>query len=149
MIGVPVARILGIEIRVQLAWILPLALVGVLAYDQIHTVSPDLEAATAWGLGAAVAAAFFLSSLVHDLVHAVVARSRGIPVQSIAISFFGGATPLDPTAPNPRDDLAIAASGPLASLAIAGACGVLAGVTAGLGGDLALLAVPLAALLVL
>ena len=149
MIGVPVARILGIEIRVQLAWILPLALVGVLAYDQIQTVSPNLETAVAWGLGAAVAAAFFLSSLVHDLVHALVARSRGVAVQSIAVSFFGGATPLDPTAPNPRDDLAIAASGPLASLAIAGACGVLAFVAAGLGGDLGLLAVPLAALLVL
>lgn len=149
MIGVPVARILGIEIRVQVAWILPLALVGVLAYDQIHTVSPNLEVAVAWGLGGAVAAAFFLSSLVHDLVHAVVARSRGVAVQSIAVSFFGGATPLDPTAPNPRDDLAIAVSGPLASLAIAGACGVLAFVTAGLGGDLGLLAVPLAALLVL
>ena len=149
MIGVPVARILGIEIRVQLAWILPMALVAVLAYDQIQTTSPGLEAAVAWGLGAAVSAAFFLSSLVHDLVHAIVARSRGIQVQSIAVSFFGGATPLDPTAPNPGDDLAIAASGPLASLAIAGACGVLAFATAGLGGDLGLLAVPLAALLVL
>lgn len=149
MIGVPVARILGIEIRVQLAWILPIALIAVLAYDQIQTTRPELETAVAWGLGAAVAAAFFLSSLVHDLVHAIVARSRGIQVQSIVVSFFGGATPLDPTAANPRDDLAIAASGPLASLVIAGGCGVLAFVAAGLGGNLGLLAVPLAALLVL
>jgi Zn-dependent protease/predicted transcriptional regulator len=149
VIGVPIARILGIEIRVQLAWILPLALVAVLAVDEIQTTSPALEPLTAWGLGAMVAAAFFLSSLVHDLVHAVVARSRGIQVSAIAVSFFGGSTPLDPTAPNPRDDLAIAASGPLASLAIAGASGVLAVVAAGLGGDLGLLAVPLVALLVL
>jgi Zn-dependent protease/predicted transcriptional regulator len=149
VIGVPIARIFGIEIRVQLAWILPLALVAVLAVDEIQTTSPALEPLTAWGLGAMVAAAFFLSSLVHDLVHAVVARSRGIQVSAIAVSFFGGSTPLDPTAPNPRDDLAIAASGPLASLAIAGASGVLAVVAAGLGGDLGLLAVPLVALLVL
>jgi Zn-dependent protease/predicted transcriptional regulator len=149
VIGVPIARLFGIEIRVQLAWILPLALVAVLAVDEIQTTSPALEPLTAWGLGAMVAAAFFLSSLVHDLVHAVVARSRGIQVSAIAVSFFGGSTPLDPTAPNPRDDLAIAASGPLASLAIAGASGVLAVVAAGLGGDLGLLAVPLVALLVL
>jgi len=149
VIGVPVARLFGIEIRVQVAWILPLALVAVLAVDEIQTSSPTLEPVTAWGLGAMVAAAFFLSSLVHDLVHAIVARSRGIPVTAIAVSFFGGSTPLDPTAPSPSDDLAIAASGPLASLAIAGACGILAAATASLGGDLGLLAVPLVALLVL
>jgi Zn-dependent protease len=147
--GVPIARILGIEIRVQLAWILPLALVGVLAVDQIQTTNKDLAPELTWGLGAMVAAAFFVSSLVHDLVHAIVARSRGIPVTAIAVSFFGGSTPMDPSAPTPSDDLAIAASGPLASLAIAGACGVLAGVSAALGGELGLLAIPLAALLVL
>jgi Zn-dependent protease len=149
MIGVPVARILGIEIRVQLAWILPLALVAALAVDEIQTTQPTLEPLTAWGLGLLVAAAFFVSSVAHDLVHAVVARSRGIPVSAIAVSFFGGSTPLDPTAPEPSDDLAIAASGPLASLAIAGASGLLALVLAALGGSLGYLAIPLAALLVL
>jgi Zn-dependent protease/predicted transcriptional regulator len=147
--GVPIARLFGIEIRVQFAWIIPLALVGVLAVDQIQTTNENLDPATAWGLGALVAAAFFVSSLVHDLVHAIVARSRGIPVTAIAVSFFGGSTPQDPSAPSPSDDLAIAASGPIASLAIAGACGVLAGASAALGGELGLLAIPLAALLIL
>jgi Zn-dependent protease/predicted transcriptional regulator len=149
VIGIPVARLFGIEIRVHLGWVLPLALIAVVAVDQIQSATPSLEPATAWGLGAVVAAAFFLSSLVHDLVHAIVARSRGIPVSTIAVSFFGGATPFDPVAPNATDDLAIAASGPLASLAIAAAAGLLGALAAALGGDLALLAVPLAALLVL
>ena len=149
MIGVPVARIFGIEIRVQVAWILPLALVSALAVDEIQTTQPNLEPLTAWGLGLLVAAAFFVSSVIHDLVHAVVARQRGVPVQAIAVSFFGGSTPLDPTAPNAADDLAIAASAPLASLAIAGASGVLALLTGALSGDLGFLAVPLTAMLVL
>jgi Zn-dependent protease len=149
MIGIPIARLFGIEIRVNIAWVLPLALIAVVAVDQIETSTPSLEPLTAWGLGAIVAAAFFVSSLVHDLVHAIVARSRGIPVSTIAVSFFGGATPFDPAAPNAADDLAIAASGPLASLAIAGAAGILAVVAAGLGGELGLLALPLAAVLVL
>jgi Zn-dependent protease/CBS domain-containing protein len=147
--GVPVARILGIEIRVQLAWILPLALVAAIAVDEIQTSQPTLEPLTAWGLGLMVSAAFFVSSVVHDLVHAVVARSRGVPVTAIAVSFFGGSTPLDPTSPRPADDLAIAAAGPLASLAIAGGAGVLALVAGALGGDIGFLAIPLAAMLVL
>jgi predicted transcriptional regulator len=43
-------------------------------------------------------------------------------VRSIGISFFGGATPLDPSSPDPGDDAAIAASGPIASLAVCGLC---------------------------
>jgi Zn-dependent protease len=54
----------------------------------------------------------------HDLAHALVARRRGIDVRSIAISFFGGASPLDPASPDPGDDAAIAASGPIASIVI-------------------------------
>jgi Zn-dependent protease/CBS domain-containing protein len=116
--GVPVARILGIEIRVQLGWVIVLALIGVIAVGQVGLVAPDLEGPLTWVLGGVVAIGFFVSSVAHDLAHALVARRRGIDVAAIAVSFFGGATPLDPTAENPSDDLAIAASGPLVSLAI-------------------------------
>ncbi|HJW22203.1 MAG TPA: site-2 protease family protein [Candidatus Limnocylindrales bacterium] len=149
MIGVPVARVLGIEIRVQLGWVFVLALIGVLAVDEIQAVATDIEPALAWFLGGVVAAGFFLSSAIHDLVHAIVARRRGIAVPAIAVSFFGGATPLDPTAPAARDDLAIALAGPLASLGVAGACAILGAGAAAIGGDGRLVATILAALLVL
>ena len=116
--GIPVARIVGIEIRVQLGWVVVLALVAVIAVGQLTAVDPELEGLTSWVLGGIVAFGFFLSSVVHDLAHAIVARRRGIDVKAIAVSFFGGATPLDPSAPDPGDDAAIAASGPLASIAI-------------------------------
>lgn len=118
--GVPIARLFGIEIRVPLGWSLVLALVTVIAVGQLTAIDPEMEEVVSWILGGVVALGFFLSSLSHDLAHAMVARRRGVTVTSIAVSFFGGATPLDPTAPDPRDDVAIAASGPLASLAIGG-----------------------------
>lgn len=119
MIGVPIARVLGIEIRVQLGWVLVLALIGVIAVEQLSTLEPGLQSEIAWILGGLVAAGFFISSAAHDLAHALVARRRGLDVKAIAISFFGGSTPLDPTAADARDDLAIAISGPLTSLVIA------------------------------
>lgn len=149
MIGVPVARIFGIEIRVQLAWVFVLALIGALAVAQIETAARDVEPIVAWLLGGLVAAGFFVSSAIHDLVHALVARRRGIPVPAIAVSFFGGSTPLDPSAPTARDDLAIALSGPLASLGLAAACAILGVAAAAIGGDLTVVATILAALLVL
>lgn len=119
MVGVPVARILGIEIRVQLGWVIVLALIGVIAVEQVSLLDPTLEDQVAWLMGGIVAAGFFASSVVHDLAHALMARRRGMDVKAIAVSFFGGSTPMDPTAPDARDDLAIAVSGPLTSLGLA------------------------------
>jgi Zn-dependent protease len=118
--GIPIARIFGIEIRVQLGWAIVLALVAFIAVGQLNAVDPTIEDAMAWVLGGIVAVGFFISSVSHDLAHALVARRRGIDVRSIGVSFFGGATPLDPSSPDPGDDAAIAASGPLVSLAIGG-----------------------------
>jgi Zn-dependent protease len=116
--GIPIARIFGIEIRVQLGWAVVLALVAFIAVGQLNAVDPTLEDAVSWVLGGIVAIGFFISSVSHDLAHALVARRRGIDVRSIGVSFFGGATPLDPSSPDPGDDAAIAASGPLVSLGI-------------------------------
>ena len=125
--GIPIARIFGIEIRVQFSWVVVLALVAVIAFGQISEVDPSLTDVVAALLGGVVALGFFLSSVWHDLAHALVARRRGVEVKSIAVSFFGGATPLDPGSPKPGDDAMIAAAGPLASLALGGVCfGVMA-----------------------
>ena len=116
--GIPIARIFGIEIRVSLAWALVLGVVAVIAVGQLTTVDPDLPSHIAWVLGGVVALGFFLSSVSHDLAHALVARRRGVDVSSIGVSFFGGSTPLDPASPDPRHDVVIAASGPLVSIGI-------------------------------
>jgi Zn-dependent protease/CBS domain-containing protein len=117
--GVPIARIFGIEIRVQLGWVLVLALIAVIAVGQLTVLDPELEQAVAWVLGGLVALGFFVSSVSHDLAHALVARRRGVEVSTIGIAFFGGSTPFDPTSPDPGDDAAIALSGPLTSIGIA------------------------------
>ncbi|HEX3265550.1 MAG TPA: site-2 protease family protein [Candidatus Limnocylindrales bacterium] len=129
--GIPIARVFGIEIRVTLGWAIVLAVVAVIAVGQLTTVDPTLPSHIAWLLGGIVALGFFLSSVTHDLAHALVARRRGVDVESILVSFFGGATPLDPSSPDPRHDAAIAASGPVASIGIALALlGLTAGATA-------------------
>ena len=118
MVGIPIARVLGIEIRVQLSWVVVLSLIAVIAVGQLTAIDPALEAVTSWILGGVVAAGFFVSSVAHDLAHAVVARRRGVDVRAVVVTFFGGSTPLDPGSENPGDDAAIAASGPLVSIAI-------------------------------
>ena len=131
--GIPIARVLGIEIRVSVAWVFVLAIVAVIAVGQLAAIDPDLPAPTAWILGGVVAFGFFMSSVSHDLAHAIVARRRGVAVDAIAVSFFGGSTPLDPASPDPRQDVVIAASGPAVSLGIAFVLLGLTAVTTALG----------------
>ena len=41
--GIPIARIFGIEIRVQLGWVVVLALIAVIAVGQLTALDPKLE----------------------------------------------------------------------------------------------------------
>ncbi len=126
MIGVPIARIRGIEIRVQLGWIFVVALVAALAVIEVGEAVPTLAAPVQWLLGGAVGLAFFGSAMVHDLAHALTARRRGVDVQSVLVSFFGGTAPGEPESAVAADDLAIAASGPIVSTLIGLTLGAIA-----------------------
>lgn len=136
MIGVPIARIGGIEVRVQFGWIFVVALVAALAVIQVGSVVPTLATPVQWVLGGAVGVAFFVSAMFHDLAHAITARRRGVIVESILISFFGGTSPGDPTSSIARDDLAIATSGPIVSVILGVLVGVVAIVFEGMGTEM-------------
>jgi Zn-dependent protease/CBS domain-containing protein len=135
MNGVPVARIFGIEIRLHVGWVIVLALIGYIAVTELQMARPGLDPTLGWLLGGVVAIGFFASSVVHDLAHGLVARRRGLEVTAITVSFFGGSAPLDPVAPNPRDELAIASAGPVASIVLGGVLLVLAVAAGGASGD--------------
>jgi Zn-dependent protease/predicted transcriptional regulator len=137
MIGVPVARIFGIEVRIQLGWVLVVALVAAIAAMQVAAVNRSVSPTIQWLLGGVVAAGFFASALIHDMSHALLARRRGVEVKAIVVSFFGGATPLDPTSPDPGDDLVIAMAGPVVSIVLGGLLAVVAVAIGTAGGSAA------------
>lgn len=120
MNGWPVARLAGVEIRIHWTWIAFLALIVVFTASAIETLAPDLGREAQWGIGALVAGGFLASATAHDLAHAVVSRRRGVAVDAIAVSFFGGSSPLEAGSPNPADEMAIAVAGPVTSLGIGG-----------------------------
>jgi Zn-dependent protease len=89
----------------------------------------------------AVAAAFvillYLSVLVHELSHSVVARGYGLPVRRILLYPLGGISEIDREAPTPGREFAIAAAGPALSLLLGAlGWGLSQVVTAGVGGAL-------------
>ena len=143
MRGVAIGRIAGVEVQVQLAWVLVLALIAALSLSQLQESAPDVAEPVRWVLAALVALGFFASAVAHDLAHAVMARRRGVTVKAIAVSFFGGAAPDEPSAAAARDDLAIALIGPVVSLAFGAALLLAALISDAMGGAVSAAAAPL------
>jgi Zn-dependent protease len=70
--------------------------------------------------GVAIVCLTFASVLLHELGHALVARRLGVHTTGIELGFFGGAAKMVDIPRNARDEIAIAAAGPIVSLALAG-----------------------------
>lgn len=81
---------------------------------------PELSEAAVWTLAVMTGLLFFVSILLHELGHAVVAQREGIPVSSITLFVFGGLASIAQRSPTARTELRIAAGGPVVSLILAG-----------------------------
>jgi Zn-dependent protease/CBS domain-containing protein len=122
-----VARIAGIEVRVDSSWAVIALLITYSMYLRLAVLYPELEGGGAVGLAILSAVLFFGSVLVHELAHALVAQARGIRVQDITLFLFGGATRARVDSRGPGDEFLIALVGPLTSGLLAGLFGIVAG----------------------
>jgi Zn-dependent protease len=115
-----VARIFGIEVRVDSSWAVIALLITYSMYLRISFLYRDLSGGAAVGLAVLATVLFFGSVLTHELAHALVSQARGIRVQDITLFLFGGATRARVESRGPGDEFLIALVGPLTSLLLAG-----------------------------
>jgi Zn-dependent protease/predicted transcriptional regulator len=117
---IKVFSIAGIPIYVHTSWLLIYALITwTLAVGYFPRALPDVPTLGHWVSGLVAALLLFLSVLVHELAHSLVATRRGLTVRGITLHVFGGVSHLEDEAPDPRSEFLIAIVGPLASFAIA------------------------------
>ncbi len=72
-----------------------------------------------WFMGAVTAVMLFVSVLLHELGHSVVALRYKIPVRSITLFLFGGVAQIGAEPPSAIAEFLIASAGPLVSLILA------------------------------
>ena len=112
-------RLFGFEINVHWSWIFIFVLVTwTFAAPILEDAYPEWSAARRWALAVLISTVFFLSILLHEMSHSVLARRYGIPVSSITLFVFGGVSNLTKEPDNARQEFWIAIVGPLTSLAI-------------------------------
>ncbi len=115
-------RIAGIEVGIHYTWVFIFILVSwSLAQGFFPQQYPGWDTASYWITGVLAALVLFLSVLLHELAHSLVARARGMPVSSITLFIFGGVSNLEEEPEKPRAEFAMAIVGPLTSLLLAGA----------------------------
>ena len=115
-----IGSIAGSDVLVSTSWFLVAGLVAVLVAPAVEREQPGIGA-WKYVAGLAFAVLLYLSVLLHEASHAVMARRYGFPVSSITLHFLGGMTAIEGEANKPRQEFMIAVVGPLTSLAVGAA----------------------------
>ncbi len=129
--GVSLGHFFGINIRVDWSWLFIFLLIAWNLDSTYSRIHPEWGGGLAWGIGILAAVLFFLSVLLHELAHSLVAQAQGIPVRSITLFLFGGVSDIQREPPSPKAEFLIAVVGPVTSLIIGVVLLGLAGVGAG------------------
>ena len=88
---IPLGRILGIPIGLDYSWFLIFVLITwTMAVGYYPAEFKNWPVIQYWLLGAATAIMLFVSVLLHELGHSVVAMRYEVPVRSITLYIFGG-----------------------------------------------------------
>jgi Zn-dependent protease/predicted transcriptional regulator len=115
--GFKVGTLFGISVHIDWSWVLIFLLVTWnLAGSVFPPLHPDWSIGMNIGLGLAASLLFFISILLHELAHSLVAKARGLPVRRITLFFFGGVSNIEREPPSPWTEFFMAIVGPLTSL---------------------------------
>src|SRR3954468_3173014 len=91
-----IGSIAGINLYVHVSWLIILVLLSwSLATGWFATLYPGWSPLTYWGVRILGALFLFVSVLLHELSHSLVARARGLPVNSIVLFIFGGVSNIE------------------------------------------------------
>jgi Zn-dependent protease len=120
---ISVFKLLGFEVRIDLSWLIVAVLIvwslGSVVFPYYFT---GFAPATYWAMAAFGAVGFFLSIILHELSHALVARRFGLPIHGITLFIFGGVAEMKEEPPSAKAEFLMAIAGPLASILIGLGC---------------------------
>ena len=118
--GWQLLKIRGIPLLIQPGWLVSVVLFTMIFQSRFAaTVTPVVATGTSWGLGLLTTLLLFLSVLLHEFGHALMALREGVKVRSITLFHLGGIARIERDCDTAMGSLRIAAAGPLVSLILA------------------------------
>jgi Zn-dependent protease/predicted transcriptional regulator len=128
-----IARVKGIPIRLHYTLIIVFFLVTfTVSIHLMPEINPGLSTLEYWTMGIICAIILFVSVLLHELAHSIIALRYGIKVRQIILFIFGGMSDIEDEMPGGGEvskdfgkEFKIAVVGPVTSFIIAGVLGIL------------------------
>jgi Zn-dependent protease/CBS domain-containing protein len=117
--GILVARPFGIPVYVSPYWFV---IAGVFILIYANDLAATLHGSTRFIVAAAFVVLLYVSVLIHELAHSLVARGFGLPVRRILLYPLGGFSEIEKEPQSPGREFLVSAAGPALSLALAAAC---------------------------
>jgi Zn-dependent protease len=117
---IKLGRIAGIEIGLHYSWFIIALLIAFSLASHFHALQPGWGESIIWVAAIVTSCLFFLTLLLHELAHSLVAKSRGLRVRAITLFALGGVSQIESEASDAKSEFWIAVVGPLTSLIIGG-----------------------------
>ena len=118
-----VARVFGIPIEINYSWVVIFLLITwSLASGYYPLFLPFRQEYVYWVSAGVSSVLLFVSLLLHELSHSLVAINNGIPIKKISLFIFGGVAQMEKEPDTSLVEFKIALAGPACSLVIALFC---------------------------
>jgi len=127
---IKLGRVFGIEIGLHYSWFLIAILIVFSLSAEFHATNPEWTDGAVLVLSVTTALLFFVSLLLHELAHSLVATSNGLPVREITLFALGGVSQIEKNPTSASLEFWMAFVGPLTSAIIGGVCLLVAGILA-------------------
>jgi Zn-dependent protease/predicted transcriptional regulator len=113
----------GIPVGINYSWAIVFLLFTYMLYDLFSQEYPSWPLLQRWILAITTTILLFLSVLVHEFSHSIIAIRMGIPIRGITLFIFGGVSQMAHEPRRPYTEFLVAVVGPLTSLVLASVCG--------------------------
>ena len=114
--GIVIARPFGIPVIISPYWFV---IAGVFIVIYANDLAGRFSGSTRYAVAAAFVVLLYLSVLVHELSHSLVARGYGLPVRRILLYPLGGLSEIEREPQTPGREFTVSAAGPALSLVLA------------------------------
>ncbi len=123
---ITLGRVFGIKIGLHYSWFLIALLIVFSLSSQFHATNPAWGDGVIYALAIGSALLFFVSLLLHELAHSLVATANQLPVKEITLFALGGVSQIEKNPQSAKIEFWMAFVGPLTSMVIGLVCLTLA-----------------------
>ncbi|MGE5308109.1 MAG: site-2 protease family protein [Deltaproteobacteria bacterium] len=116
-------KLFGFEVSIDASWlIIAFLITWSLAAGVFPFFYPRLSTAAYWWMGIAGTVGLFMSIVVHEMMHSLVARRYGLPMKGITLFIFGGVAEMSEEPSSAKAEFSMAVAGPLTSIVAGFVC---------------------------